>query len=192
MAAGKAHFFLEMVNDECHETDYVCALPMFDLCHFRDHFPKLQSSSRNMATTVQDKSCTDSLAAAEGYKSIFSSPLEQKIFLDVSKRFLEKETAKENKLIRQQQKIDREFYELFRINVLRIMHTEEQVSALMQIVLKGGCLALDQFRKGLEKAYPMFYLAIGLQAFGPHRVSALNMNMMFNRSHKCSEMDSLL
>ena len=122
-------------------------------------------------TKVQDGLCAESLAAAKVYQSIFSSSLEQKIFLDISERYLTRETAKKEEAQRQQEEIDRVYYESFRIDVLRIMHSDEQVAALLNIVRNGGSLSLEQYRPGLEKAYPMFYLTIGLQAFGPNRVS---------------------
>jgi hypothetical protein len=121
-------------------------------------------------TKVQEL-CAESLAAAEGYKSTFSSPLEQKIFLEISKRYLTKETAEQIEAERQQQENDRVYYESFRIDVLRIMHSDEEVRALLHTIRNGGRLALEQYRPGLEKAYPMFYLATGLRAFGPKRVS---------------------
>jgi hypothetical protein len=63
----------------------------------------------------------------------------------------------------------RRYHKEFRRDVLKILYSENEVIALMQL----QDLLPDKYRPALERAYPMFYLSICSQKYGDAPVGDL-------------------
>ena len=106
-------------------------------------------------------------AAAQDIKTIFESDREKEIFLTISNRYNRRENALDIEHRRQAEEVNRRYYAEFRRDTLRTMYADDVVQ---KILSQQQALPLQQYRAGLEKAYPMFYLTIGIQMFGLERV----------------------
>ena len=114
--------------------------------------------------------CDSHEAAAAEVKSIFASERDQEIFLTISKRYNQRQNAVDAQLQKQAEEFNRKYYAEFRRNALRTAHPDSVVETLLR---QPHFLPREQYRPGLEKAYPMFYLTIGIQLFGLEKVSTL-------------------
>jgi hypothetical protein len=104
--------------------------------------------------------------AAEPMASIFQSPRHREIFQDMSRRYSETETAEATERNRKAAELKRVYFASFRRDALMLVHDDSIAAALLAEPL----LSKEQYRPGLEAAYPMFYLSVCLHMFGPERV----------------------
>ena len=104
--------------------------------------------------------------AAQSLKTVFGSGLEQEIFLGISKRYCQRESVVESEQKKQADAVNRIYYNAFRQDALRLVHPNGVVSELLQ----KPCLSQDDYRRGLEMAYPMFYLSVGIRMFGTEKI----------------------
>lgn len=104
--------------------------------------------------------------AAESLKKVFGSGREQEIFLGISKRYCQRESVVEAEQKKRADAVSRVYYTAFRQDALRLVHPDQTVLEL----LKKPCLSLDDYRTGLEMAYPMFYLSVGIHMFGTEKI----------------------
>jgi hypothetical protein len=164
-------------------SDTTRGLPLF-APHFAEKLP-LQCSL--IHDTVADDSHE---AAAEKIKSIFASDREKEIFLTISNRYNRRENALDIEKQRHAEEVNRKYYAEFRRDALRIMHPDNVVQSLLS---EPRALPLYQYRPGLEKAYPMFYLTIGIQMFGLERVGKLLCTLIFfyGCAHPTCDTDTL-
>lgn len=152
-------------------SDAACGLPLFS-----PHFTKkmiLACSPIHMAESADDSH----EAGTEEIKSIFTSDRDQEIFLTISNRYIRRENAADMELLRQAEEANRKYYTEFRRDALRTMHPDHVVENLIS---RPQALPVELYRPGLEKAYPMFYLTIGIQMFGLGRVGELLCTRIFS------------
>ena len=111
--------------------------------------------------------------AAESLKGVFGSEHEKKIFLEISKRYCTRESALEAEKKRRAAAADRIYYTSFRQDALRLVHSEQNLAVLLQ----KQVLSLGEYRAGLEMAYPMFYLSVGILMFGTERIKFFELHV---------------
>jgi hypothetical protein len=121
--------------------------------------------------------CSDSwricceAAAEENNYSIpykYGSDLEREIFESLSTRYIRRESEEQKAAQKRADDEERTYHELYRRDALTLMHDDgAQVERLLG---EGIALRPEQYRTGLEKIYPMLYLAVCTEMFGPDRV----------------------
>ena len=141
-------------------SDTMCGLPLF-APHFTGKLPLPYSLLHGTESEDSHE------AAAQEIKTIFESDREKEIFLTISNRYNRRENALDIEHRRQAEEVNRRYYAEFRRDTLRTMYADDVVQ---KILSQQQALPLQQYRAGLEKAYPMFYLTIGIQMFGLERV----------------------
>lgn len=138
--------------------DAACGLPLFA--------PRFTETLKSLCSLIRGADDSHA-AAAEEIKSIFASDRDQEIFLTISNRYITRENALDIEKQRQAAEANRKYYTEFRRDALRTMYPDHVVASL---VSQPRTLMLEEYRPGLERAYPMFYLTIGIQMFGLGRV----------------------
>jgi hypothetical protein len=121
--------------------------------------------------------CSDSWricceAAAEEIKSIpykYGSDRERAIFESLSTRYITKESVVQSAAQERAVAEQREYHDLYRRDALMLMHPDDEAQ-VNQLLSQGIGLRPEQYRAGLEKIYPMLYLAVCMEMFGPDRV----------------------
>jgi hypothetical protein len=105
----------------------------------------------------------------------YGSDREREIFESISARIITKERAEQKAAQERAFAEQRKYHDLYRQDALMLMHDEAQVN---QLLSQGG-LRPEQYRAGLEKIYPMLYLAVCMEMFGPKRVGDLLCTSIF-------------
>ena len=106
----------------------------------------------------------------------YGSDQERAIFESISARIKTRERAEQNAARERAVAEQRQYYDLYRGDALMLMHDEARVD---QLLSQGIGLRAEQYRAGLERIYPMLYLAVCMEMFGPERVGDLLCTSIF-------------
>jgi len=107
----------------------------------------------------------------------YESDRERKIFESLSTRYITRERAEQSAAQGRAVAEQREYHDLYRQDALRLMYPDE--AQVIQLLSQGIGLHHEQYRAGLERIYPMLYLAVCMAMFGPDRVGDLLCTSIF-------------
>ena len=143
--------------------------------------------------------CSDSWricceAAAEEISSIpykYGSEREREIFESLSNRYIKRTSEEQNASRRREAEEQRQYHDLYRRDALMLMHPDEP-DQVQELLRPGLILRPEQYMAGLEKIYPMLYVAECMQMFGHVRVGDLLCTSIFyGGTHPTCDADTL-